>query len=278
MHTAQHMLRTGRRGSLHEFAMAYADLQASVPKLRLAWSLASHDVISRYRGSILGPFWITLSMAFMVLGIGFLYSELQHISLQETMPFVALGIVFWGMISLVIIEGCETFVHASGMLSQTSLPMFTFVWRTLLRNLVTLLHHLIIIVGVLIWFGYWRTMNLPLAMAGLALTLLNVSWISLAVAISSARFRDIPQIVTSVMQFSMFMTPVFWKPDFHSPMMKLVLVYNPFFHMLDSIRGPLLGAQPALQTYVVLIVMALIGWALTFSLFALTRRRIVHYL
>ena len=121
MHTAQHMLRTGRRGSLHEFAMAYADLRASVPKLGLAWSLASHDVISRYRGSILGPFWITLSMAFMVLGIGFLYSELQHISLQETMPFVALGIVFWGMISLVIIEGCET----RDIMPQNTIPSAT---------------------------------------------------------------------------------------------------------------------------------------------------------
>lgn len=278
MQATQNMLRTGRRGSAHEFAMAFADLKASGPKLGLAWSLASHDVVSRYRGSILGPFWITLSMAFMVLGIGFLYSELQQISLQETMPFVALGIVFWGMMSLIVIEGCETFVNASGMLSQTSLPMFTFVWRTLLRNLVTLLHHLVIVVAVLIWFGHWRTMNLPLAVIGLVLTLLNVSWMSLAAAISSARFRDIPQIVTSIMQFSMFMTPVFWKPIASSLKMKLVLIYNPFFHMLDAIRAPLLGDQPANHTYVVLVVMGVIGWAVTFSLFALTRRRIVHYL
>jgi len=278
MQTAQNMLRTGRRGSLHEFAMAFADLRASAPKLGLAWSLASHDVVSRYRGSILGPFWITLSMAFMVLGIGFLYSELQHISLQTTMPFVALGIVFWGMISQIVIEGCETFVNASGMLSQTSLPMFTFLWRTLLRNLVTLLHHLVIIVAVLIWFGTWRSLNLPLAIVGLALTLLNVSWMSLAAAISSARFRDIPQIVTSLMQFSMFMTPVFWKPDVNSLKMKLILIYNPFFHMLDSIRSPLMGDKPALHTYLILIIMAVIGWTVTFSFFALTRRRIVHYL
>lgn len=278
MQTTQHMLRTGRRGTLHEFGMAYGDLRASIPKLGLAWTLASHDVVSRYRGSILGPFWITLSMAVMVLGIGFLYSELQHISLQETMPFVALGIVFWGMISLVIIEGCETFVHASGMLSQTALPMFTFVWRTLLRNMVTLLHHVVIIVAVLVWFGFWRTMNLPVAVLGLVLTLLNIGWMSLAVAIMSARFRDIPQIVTSVMQFSMFMTPVFWKPDFHSRLMQLVLLYNPFFHMLDSIRSPLLGVAPALHTYLILIAMAFLGWLSTFTMFALTRRRIVHYL
>ena len=278
MQTAEHMLRTGRRGTGHEFALASADLRHSIQKLDLSWSLAWHDVVSRYRGSILGPLWITLSMAFMVLGIGFLYSELQHISLVETLPFVALGIVFWGTISLVIIEGCDTFVLASSMLSQTSLPIFAFVWRTVLRNLVVLSHHVVIIVAVLIYFGFWRTMNLPLAVAGLALTLLNVSWISLATAIASARFRDIPQIVTSVMQFSMFMTPVFWQPDSRSAIMGAVLNFNPFFHMLDSIRAPLLGAQPEALSYLVLAVMAVVGWAVTFCAFALTRRRIVHYL
>ena len=278
MQTAEQMLRTGRRGTVHEFAMAVGDFRASGGKLGLAWTLAWHDVVSRYRGSILGPFWITLSMLVMVLGLGILYAELQHISLITFMPFVALGIVFWGMISLVIIEGCDTFVHASGMLSQTSLPMFTFLWRTVLRNLVTLGHHLVIIVGVLIWFGYWRILNLPLAIAGLLLTVINISWISLGVAITSARFRDIPQIVTSVMQFSMFMTPVFWIPSSRSPVMRVVLEFNPFFYMLDSIRSPLLGQQPQALSYLVLIIMAVLGWSLTFSAFALTRRRIVHYL
>jgi ABC-type polysaccharide/polyol phosphate export permease len=278
MQTADYMLRTGRRGTAHEVSLAVADLRGSIRNLGLSWSLAWHDVVSRYRGSILGPLWITLSMAFMVLGIGFLYSELQHISLNETLPFVALGIVFWGVISLVIIEGCDTFVVASSMLSQTSLPIFTFVWRTVLRNLVVLGHHGVIILAVLVYYGYWRTMNLPLALAGLALTLLNVSWMSLAAAITSARFRDIPQIVTSIMQFSMFMTPVFWRPDSRSAMMHAVLTFNPFFHMLDAIRGPLLGAKPEALSYAVLAGMAVLGWAGTFCAFALTRRKIVHYL
>ena len=69
MDTATHMLRTGRRGPLFELQMAFRDLRASAERLDLAWSLAWHDVVARYRGSILGPFWITLSMAVMVIGI-----------------------------------------------------------------------------------------------------------------------------------------------------------------------------------------------------------------
>jgi ABC-type polysaccharide/polyol phosphate export permease len=275
METATHMLRTGRRGTLFEFQMALRDLRAS--RFGLAWSLAWHDVVSRYRGSILGPFWITLSMGLMVLGIGFLYARLFSISLHEFMPFVAIGIVFFGTIAGVVNEGCETFVNAASMLRQTSLPMFTFVWRTVFRNLINLGHHLVIIVAVLLIYGYWRTANVPLALAGVVLLIVNVSWISMLAGIASARFRDIPQIVVSVMQFAIFMTPVFWRPDRfgrHHAFLNL----NPFYHMLDAVRGPLLGTPVQPISYLVLAVMAVAGWTLTFSVFALTRRRIVHYL
>jgi ABC-type polysaccharide/polyol phosphate export permease len=277
METATHMLRTGRRGSLFEFHMALRDLRGSLDRLGLAWSLAWHDVVARYRGSILGPFWITFSMGLMVLGIGFLYANLFQLPLREFMPFVALGIVFFGAISGIINEGCDTFLSASGMLSQTSLPMFTFVWRTILRNLINLAHHLVIVVIVLAYFGYWRTANLPVALLGVLFLVANAGWVGMLASMASARFRDIPQIVTSVMQFAMFMTPVFWRPDRFGAH-QAFLTFNPFHHMLDAVRAPLLGATVAPHTYLVLAGMAVAGWAATFCVFALIRRRIVHYL
>ncbi|WP_374573224.1 ABC transporter permease [Phenylobacterium sp.] len=277
MQTAQHMLRTGRRGTLFEFVMALRDLRASVDRLGLAWSLAWADVVARYRGSILGPFWITLSMGLMVGGIGLLYAQLFKIPLNDYIPYVALGIVLFGTVTTTINEGCATFTGAANVLSQTSLPMFTFVWRTVMRNLINLGHHLVIIVAVLIWYGYWRKLNLPLAVAGMVLVLANLSWIAMLMGIASARFRDVPQLVMSVTQFAMFMTPVFWKTDAF-PQRHAFLAFNPFYHILQAVRGPLLGESVDSLTWAVLVLMALIGWAVTFTVFSLTRRRIVHYL
>ncbi len=277
MDSATHMLRTGQRGALFQLQMAGRDLRGSFGRLGLAWSLAWHDVASRYRGSILGPFWITLSMGLMVLGIGFLYANLFSISLSIFLPHVALGIVFFGVMTGTINEGCDTFVQASGMLSQTSLPMFTFVWRTMLRNLINLAHHLVIVVVVLVVYGYWKIADAPLALVGIALMLANVSWASLLAGIASARFRDIPQIVVSVMQFAIFMTPVFWLPTKIADY-RAVLDFNPFYHLLQAVRAPLLGEVVAPHTYLVLVAMAVGGWLVTFLIFARTRRRIVHYL
>jgi ABC-type polysaccharide/polyol phosphate export permease len=277
MDTATHMLRTGRRGALFEVTMALRDLRTSFERIGLAWSLASHDVVSRYRGSILGPFWITLSMGMMVGGIGLLNARLFDASLHDFIPFVAAGIVFFGAIAGIINEGCDTFVHASGMLSQTSLPMFTFVWRTLLRNVIYLAHNLVIVAGVLIWFGYWRTMDVPLALLGLLFLLVNSAWAGMLAGICSARFRDVPQIVISIMQFAIFMTPVFWQPT-RLGQAAAFLNFNPFHHMLEAVRAPLLGQPAAPHTYTVLGLMAVIGWGVTFAIFTRTRRRIVHYL
>ncbi|MFC3078555.1 ABC transporter permease [Phenylobacterium terrae] len=277
MEAAQHLLRIGRRGARFEFEMAAADLNGSLKRLGLAWSLARHDVVARYRGSILGPFWITLSMGLMVLGIGFLYASLFRQPIDQFLPFVALGLVFFQTMSGIITEGCDTFVLARGMLSQTAIPMFTFVWRTIFRNAINLAHHLVIVAAVLAYFGAWRGMNLPLAALGALLLLLNAGWLSMVAGIVSARFRDIPPVVASIMQFAIFMTPVFWLPTVF-PERHAVLLFNPFAHMLQAVRGPLLGEAVPGITWVVLVVMALVGWAGAFFLFSRTRRRIVHYL
>lgn len=277
METATHMLRTGQRGALFQLQMAVRDLRNSFGRLGLAWSLATHDVGSRYRGSILGPFWITLSMGLMVLGIGFVYANLFRIEISSFLPYVALGIVFFGVMTGTVNEGCDTFVQAAGMLSQTSLPMLTFVWRTVFRNVINLAHHMVIVVAVLAVYGYWRVANVPLALVGVALMLLNAAWASLLAGIASARFRDIPQIVMSIMQFAIFFTPVFWPTDRFSSH-RAVLDLNPFYHLLTAVRAPLMGKPVDPHSYVVLVGMALGGWLVTFAVFARTRRRIVHYL
>lgn len=277
METATHMLRTGQRGALFQFQMALRDLRNSFQRIGLAWSLAWHDVASRYRGSVLGPFWITLSMGLMVLGIGFLYASLFDLPLHQFLPYVALGIVFFGVLTGTINEGCDTFVLASGMLSQTSLPMLTFVWRTVFRNVINLGHHLVIVIAMLTYYDYWPAANVPLALLGVVLMVLNASWMSLMAAIASARYRDIPQIVVSVMQFAMFMTPVFWMPSRFGKH-QIFLDLNPFYHLLQAVRAPLLGQPVQAQSYLVLIAMAVVGWLVTFAIFARTRRRLVHYL
>jgi ABC-type polysaccharide/polyol phosphate export permease len=268
---------SGRSGLGADLREASADFVGAARRWRLWTSLATHDITSRYRGSLLGPFWITATTACMIGGVGLMYSQLLHLSLAQYIPWLATGIVFWGFFSQVITEGCDSFISSGMIIKQTAIPMTSFIARMVARNLINFAHQLLIIIAVIVFFGLWRVANPLLSLAGFVLVMVNLTWIALASGIISARFRDVPQIVTAVVQVAVFITPVFWRPESITSH-RFVLNGNPFYHMLEVTRRPLLGEPVALHSYVLLIGMALVGWLFTFILFARTRRRVVHYL
>jgi ABC-type polysaccharide/polyol phosphate export permease len=268
---------SGRTGFVSDLKEAAIDIIGALLRWRLWTSLALHDVASRYRGSVLGPLWITVTTGAMVGGMGLVYSQLFNMSLAEYIPWLAVGIVLWSLYAVVISEGCDTFIASNGIIKQTALPMFTFLGRMVFRNLINFAHQLVIVIAVVVWFGLWKKANAPMALVGFMLSMGNLLWIALICGIVSARFRDVPQIVTAVMQVLMFLTPVFWRPEAISAH-RFVLTANPFYYMMEATRRPLLGEQPIEHAYGALAIMLVVGWAVAFVIFARTRRRVVHYL
>jgi lipopolysaccharide transport system permease protein len=57
---------------------AFGDVAETLQLWRLVWKLSFLDIRLRYRGSMLGPFWLTLSTGVMIGALGFLYAGLFH--------------------------------------------------------------------------------------------------------------------------------------------------------------------------------------------------------
>jgi ABC-type polysaccharide/polyol phosphate export permease len=57
---------------------------------------AWNDVRRRYHRSGLGQFWLTLSMAATIGGLGFVYSRLFHTDVTKYLPYIAVTFVGWG--------------------------------------------------------------------------------------------------------------------------------------------------------------------------------------
>jgi ABC-type polysaccharide/polyol phosphate export permease len=262
---------TEARGAWREFI-------ASFRGARIWRVLAWNDILARYRGSIIGPFWITLTQGAFILGVGLLYSQLFKISAKDYIPLLANGVIIWQLLASIILEGCDTFIQSSAIIKQTSLPMPTFLWRVVSRNLFIFAHQVVVLLVVAIWFHYVLQVQIWWAAIGLVLCVLNVSWMALILGIFCTRFRDVPQVVASAMQMLFFLTPVLWDPKQASPAAKALLSINPFYHMLSVTRDPLLGRTPHFESFGVLIVMAVLGWIAAFLIFAGVRRRVVHYL
>lgn len=212
----------------------------------------------------------------MVAGVGILYSQLFNQEIRTYIPWLAIGLVFWQYFSSSIVEGCDSLIFSSSIIKQTSLPVITFIFRTIYRNLIVLVHQAVVLVAVILFFRVQHC-NVLLALVGVVLATVNLAWMALVLSIVSARFRDVPQVIVSVMQLLLFLTPVFWRPEGINSH-RAILTANPLYHMLEVTRRPLIGEMPATSSYVTLLIAAGVGLLVTLVLFARSRRRVVHFL
>lgn len=271
-----HLTARGSYGS--EVAGAARDFGRSFAGSRIWRVLAMNDILARYRGSLIGPFWISITQGAFILGVGLLYSQLFKQPTHEYIPLLANGVILWTLISSTILDGCDFFIESGNIIKQTSLPLPSFLWRLVTRNLIIFAHQCIVLLVVAIWAGYLLRIQIWWAIPGLILSVANLSWMALLCGLVCTRFRDMKQVVTSVMQMLFFLTPVLWDPKQAGARANVLLAVNPFYHMLAVTRAPLLGRTPNFESFGVLIVLAIVGWAISFAIFAGVRRRVVHYL
>jgi lipopolysaccharide transport system permease protein len=257
--------------------LAVRDVGAGATLWPLAWTLGWLDIRLRYRGSTLGPFWLTLSTGIMVAALGVLYSTLFRTNIHDYLPFLSLSIVLWNFLGALVSESCTTFTEAEAVIRSVRMPFFVFAVRIVIRNLLALAHNILVIVVVFCVFLVWPGWHALLALPALALWVVDALALSLLLGSFCARFRDIQPIVNSVMQIAFFMTPVIWRPEQLGAGVEY-LPLNPFYDLLEIVRAPLLGTTPGMTTWLgaALYSLALcgVGWAF----FARARGRIAFWL
>lgn len=258
-------------------AAALADLAEGVSKSWMWSALAMQDIRMRYRGSALGPFWLTISMVIMIAAMGLIYARMFNMELASYLPFLTVGLVVWSFISTVITEGCQTFLHAQNIITQVRMPFAVHAWRNVYRNLIVLAHNMLIIPIVLIIFSVPVSWHAILILPALVILMINGFWVSILLGMISARYRDVAPIVSSFVQVVFFITPIFWPPEAVGVWMQ-ALPLNPLFAAIDVVRAPLLGTSPFALSWVVLLVVTVVGCAGTFALFVKFRPRIAYWI
>lgn len=280
-----HLLRTGvvhgpgqAAGHAARWRLAVADAAAAGRLWRLALTLGWFDIRLRYRGSMLGPFWLTLSTAVMVVALGLLYSRLFKMELHDYLPFLALSLVLWNVLSTVIGEASVCFTTVESMIRSMRMPFTVHAMRLVVRNLIVLAHNVVVIVAVFIWFSIWPGWRGLEAIPGLLLWTVDGLALSLLLGPIGARFRDIPPIIASVIQIAFFISPIIWKPDLlHGTALELLWL-NPFYTMLEVVRGPLLGDVVAYRIWASAIGYSGLLIVLSLVLFARVRGRLAFWI
>src|SRR5580692_11599045 len=235
------------------------------------------DIRQRYRRSVIGPFWITLSMGVFILILGVIYSRLFHTELETYLPYLTVGFVVWGFISASANDSCIAFIDANRIIKQIKLPYSVYVLRVVWRNFIIFLHTIVIFIPVAIIFKIEPKLSMLYVIPGLFLVGVNLIWLTAVIAILSTRFRDIQPIVGTVIQLGMFATPIMWNVSAIGDS-KIVAEVNPAYHLIEIARAPLLGSAPELKSWLVACGLAVFGSLLAIALMVRASRRIVFWL
>jgi ABC-2 type transport system permease protein/lipopolysaccharide transport system permease protein len=254
-----------------------ADMATGLKRWPLWASLAWMDVRQRYRRSILGPFWITLSLGIMVLGLGVVYGALFNQDLHAYLPYLATGYIVWGLISTLLTESPYVFIVAHDTIKQIPFPLSTFVYRMVVRNLIVLAHNLLVYLVVILVFGINPGLACLLALPGLLLIGLNGLGFGFFLGLVSARFRDIPQLVINASQLIFFVTPILWHRETIQSR-AWVASLNPFTYLVDIVREPMLGHIPSAFTWEISGAVTFLNLAVSIIIFARYRWRIPYWL
>jgi len=289
------------------FARAFADIKAGFRARELWGHLGWQDIKQRYRRSVIGPFWITISQAVLALGLGLLYSQLFKLPVEVFLPYISTGFIIWGFISGCLSEGMETFIANEGLIKQVPAPLSVYVLRTVWRQTLLLAHNMIVYVGVMaIFFSALSnkyslstgtcqpggichpglSWTIVLAIPGFVALALNAGWVTLLFGIISTRFRDIPQVINSLIQLLFYGTPIVWPVDqllaggqkagVASWILPIVKA-NPLYHFMQVVRAPLLGQEFTVGNWIVVGSITIVGWALALVAMRNYRARVSYW-
>jgi ABC-2 type transport system permease protein len=283
------------------FGRAFDDIRQGLAQRELWAHLGWQDIKQRYRRSVIGPLWITISMGVTAVGLGILYSLLFHHAISVFLPYVTTGFIVWGFINGCLTEGMDTFIANEGLIKHLPAPLTVYALRTVWRQTLMMLHNLIVYVIMLLIFfgsldhpyqmtapggqihpgiGLWSLTAIP----AFVLLALNGMWLTLMMGIISTRYRDIPQVVNSVIQLAFYLTPIVWSPDdlfgngqTHSQWAKVLFQLNPLYHFVQVMRAPLTGQHVDWWSWATVGGITVIGWALALVVMRNYRARVSYW-
>jgi ABC-type polysaccharide/polyol phosphate export permease len=243
--------------------------------------LGVQDVKLKFRRSVVGPAWIFLNLAVLVVSIGFIYAHLLGQEAREFVPYLTLGLISWNYLTNSIIDGGNAFINSEGYIKQISLPIYVYIFRSFvsigLTTLITFCAFVIvaIIYPVPIGWGTWFVIPGVLIMMTTSLLLITIF------AHLNARFRDVAHTVAVGMQVLFYVTPVIFPANLllDRGNMRYVIELNPMYHLLEVVRRPLLTGQSAeWESYLAAGLIIFTLAALATAVIATYRRRIVFAL
>lgn len=226
----------------------------------LLWMLTWRDLKVKYAQTVVGVTWAFINPVFTLLILTFVF---QTVADTDTggyphLLFTISGIGAWSYFSSVVASAGGSIVQAQQLVTKVYFPRLLIPMSKSLSALLDLLVVLLILVGMLIWYGYLPGQEIIYLPVFVLLAILCGVGVGLWVNALSIRFRDFMYVTPFLLRLGIFITPIAYPVSQVGEKWEQWMYLNPMTGIVEGMRWCVLGINPPNQYLYISIAIALV--------------------
>jgi len=211
----------------------------------LFYFLAWRDIVVRYKQAVFGIAWAVVRPLLNMAVFTLIFGKIAHLSSYDIpYPLIVLaGILPWQLVSGVIFDTCNSLVNNVPLITKVYFPRIILSTSLILVHLVDFSINLALLFLFMFMMGIGNLSTMLALPLCLLLALMLCIGASLWLSALTVQYRDFRFIVTFLVQFGMFISPVGYGSHIITGVGKWVYFLNPMVGVIDSFRWSLFGIE-----------------------------------
>ena len=202
-----------------------------------------HDFKQRYLGNLLGVLWAFIQPTATILVFWFVFQVGFKSQPVDNFPFIlwlVAGMFPWFYFSEGLSTGTNSIMENSFLVKKVVFRVSLLPIIKLLSALVIHLFFIFFMFGMFIYYGYTPNIywiQIIYYLFSVSVLLLGLSWITSSVVVF---FKDIGQLVTVMIQFGFWLTPIFWSMNTVPEKYHWIIELNPLVYIIEGYRNSMI--------------------------------------
>ena len=215
----------------------------------LIQSLVARELKARYRGSVLGFFWSFINPLLLLLVYSFVFTVVlpnPTAGLQPYALFMFCGILPWNWFSSSLLDASNSLVSGGNLIKKVLFPAEILPMVNVLANMVHFFLGLTILAAFVIGYRHWPDLpGLLWFPVVVMVQLIFTTALALFFAALTVHFRDIRDLLSNLLMFWFFATPIIYPwLDPNVIAYRRLFDLNPFTHLAVSYQEILFFPGP----------------------------------
>lgn len=226
-------------------ALSLLDLKEMWLFRELVYFLTWRDLKVRYKQTVLGVMWAVLNPFLTMVVFSIFFGNLAKVP-SDGVPypiFAYTALLPWGLFSNALSVASRSLVNNRHMITKVYFPRVILPLSSVLAGLVDFLIASVILVGMMLYYGYTPTANAWMVIPFLILTLVTSIGTGLWLSAANVLYRDVNYITPFLTQFWMFITPIAYGASLLPEKWQLIYALNPMAGVVEGFRWALLGTE-----------------------------------